>query len=194
MLARARHYATGEPIDVRCEDGVISSVSVPGDERPDVEAGWIAPAWFDIQINGARGTNFTNPRLTLEEVAGVAAVCRTHGIGLFCPTVVTGSFETLLHAFATLAAACAQDRRLGEALPWFHLEGPYISPEDGPRGAHPQEFVRPPDPDEFRLLQDAAEGRIGIVTFAPELPGAIAFIETLVASGVVAAIGHTAAS
>jgi len=60
-----------------------------------------------------------------------------------------------------------------------HVEGPFISPEDGPRGAHPREHVRPPDWDEFERMQDAAEGRIGMVTLAPELPGAIEFIEKL---------------
>jgi len=43
-------------------------------------------------------------------------------------------------------------------------------------------------------LQYAAEGRIGMVTLAPERVGAIAFIERLADSGVVVAIGHTMAT
>ena len=79
-------------------------------------------------------------------------------------------------------------------MPCFHLEGPYLSGEDGPRGAHPKEHARDPDWDEFRRLQDAAGGRIRMVTVAPERTGALAFIEKLTASGVVVAIGHTAAT
>lgn len=76
----------------------------------------------------------------------------------------------------------------------FHVEGPHISPEDGPRGAHPREWVRPPDLDEFRRWQEAAEGNVRIVTIAPEWPGATKYIEALVAQGVVVSIGHTQAT
>jgi len=74
------------------------------------------------------------------------------------------------------------------------MEGPYISPEDGPRGAHLREFVRDAGVDDFRRRQDAAEGRIVIVTVAPEVPGALPLIEHLVSSKVRAAIGHTGAT
>src|SRR5687768_6411871 len=79
-------------------------------------------------------------------------------------------------------------------MPGFHLEGPYFSIEDGPRGAHPKEHARDPDWDEFRRWQDAAGGRVRMVTLAPERNGALRFIEQLTAAGVVAAIGHTAAT
>jgi N-acetylglucosamine-6-phosphate deacetylase len=76
----------------------------------------------------------------------------------------------------------------------IHLEGPYISREDGPRGAHPLAHCRAPDWDEFRRFQDAAEGRICILTLAPEYDGAESFLRRAVATGVVVAIGHTAAT
>ena len=76
----------------------------------------------------------------------------------------------------------------------FTWKGRTSPPEDGPRGAHPQRHVRPPDWDEFRRLQDAAGGRIRLVTLAPEHDGALPFIERLTAAGVVVALGHTAAS
>ncbi len=123
----------------------------------------------------------------------VVRVCRRHGIAGLCPTLVTNSHEALAHGFRTLAEACATDLEVARAVPGLHLEGPYISPEDGPRGAHPRQHVRPPDWDEFRRLQDAAGGRIRLVTLAPEHEGALAFIEKAVGSGVVIALGHTAA-
>ena len=73
----------------------------------------------------------------------------------------------------------------------FHLEGPYISAEDGPRGAHPARWVRPPDLDEFRRFQDAAQGNIRLITLAPEWDEAPRFIESVVRQGVVVSIGHT---
>ncbi len=153
----------------------------------------MAPALFDLQVNGCDGRSFNSPDLTIDDVRHVVRVCRRHGIAGLCPTLVTNSHDALAHGFRTLAAACASDPEVARAVPGLHLEGPYISPEDGPRGAHPRQHVRPPDWDELRRLQDAADGRIRLVTLAPEHPGALEFIEKAVAAGIVIALGHTAA-
>jgi N-acetylglucosamine-6-phosphate deacetylase len=194
MRLRGRHYATGETVEIVCANGVIDSVGPPTAARADLEAGWIAPALFDLQINGCDGHSFNSERLNPDSVRQVVAVCRRHGIAALLPTLVTNSFAALRHGLATLHAACEEDRTLAAALPGIHLEGPYISPEDGPRGAHPRQHVRPPNWDEFSWLQAAAGGRIRLVTLAPEQDGALSFIERLVCSGVVVALGHTAAS
>ncbi|HEY7426505.1 MAG TPA: N-acetylglucosamine-6-phosphate deacetylase [Gemmataceae bacterium] len=194
LRLRARHYATGEHLDIVCERGRIRAMAAAGDGPVDVEAGWAAPALFDLQINGCDGISFNSPRLTGDDIRRVVHVSRRHGIGALCPTLVTNSAEALLHGFATLRRACEVDTDLARAIPALHLEGPYISAEDGPRGAHPLRHVRPPNWDEFRRFQDAAGGRIRLVTLAPEHDSALSFIEKLAASGVVVAIGHTAAT
>ncbi|MBP3958248.1 amidohydrolase family protein [Gemmata sp. G18] len=190
MILHARHYATNEPVAVTVARGCIAGVSA-SDREP---SSWIAPALFDPQINGCLGISFNSPALAPEQVRTVATVCREHGIGAFAPTLVTNSFEALHHGFATLAGALDTDPELARIMPCFHLEGPYLSGEDGPRGAHPREHTRDPDWDEFRRWQDAAGGRIRMVTLAPERAGALALIEKLAAADVVVAIGHTAAS
>jgi N-acetylglucosamine-6-phosphate deacetylase len=194
LLLRAKHYTTGERLDLVCEDGRIAAMGAAGNGPVDVEAGWVAPALFDLQINGCDGISFNSPHLTGEEIHRVVRVCRRHGIGALCPTLISNSREALLHGFTMIRRACEADTDLARALPALHLEGPYISAEDGPRGAHPLRYVRPPDWDEFRRFQDAAGGRIRLVTLAPEHEGALPFIEKLAASGVVVALGHTAAS
>lgn len=192
MHVRARHYATGEVIDVRCANGRIASVeNAPAGAAT---SGWVAPALFDLQINGSGGRSFTSERLTVDDVRQVVQTCRQHGIAGLCPTLITSSAGALEHGFRTLRQACESDRAIAAAAPVFHLEGPYISPDDGPRGAHPKQHVRPPDWDEFRRLQDAAGGRVRLLTLAPEHDGALRFIEQLTAAGVVVALGHTAAS
>src|SRR5262245_45622961 len=193
MLLRGRHYCTKQHIDVACRDGVIVSIGPATAERADREAAWIAPALFDLQVNGCEGRSFNSAKLTPDDVRHVVQTCRKHGIGQLLPTLITGSFEALLHGFTTLAEACDAEPELKGAIAGYHLEGPYISPEDGPRGAHPLQHVRPPDWDEFRRWQDAALGRIRLVTLAPEHDGAPAMIEKLTKSGVVVAVGHTAA-
>lgn len=187
----ARHYATGEPVALAVADGRIATLG-PAADAPGLP--WVAPAFFDPQINGCLGVGFSTPGLTPDGVRSVAAECRRHGIGAFCPTLITNSYDTLRHGFATLAAVLDADAELARRMPGFHLEGPYLSGEDGPRGAHPKEHARDPDWDEFRRLQDAAGGRIRMVTLAPERTGAMPFIERLTAAGVVVAIGHTAAT
>jgi N-acetylglucosamine-6-phosphate deacetylase len=190
MPLHAKHYATGRAIAITVEGGRIASIA-DSDQRPEQ---WVAPAFFDPQINGCLGIAFASPSLTPEQVRTVADTCGAHGIGAFLPTLITASFEAFRHGFATLSKAIDTDAELARRIPGFHLEGPYLSGEDGPRGAHPKEHIRDPNWDEFQRLQEAAGGRIRMVTIAPERTGALSFIEKLAAAGVVVAIGHTAAT
>jgi N-acetylglucosamine-6-phosphate deacetylase len=189
---RARHYATGLPIELVCERGQIASVSACADGGGPLH--WVAPALFDLQINGCEGRGFSSERLTGDDVRHVVSVCRRHGIAGLCPTLVTNSFEALRHGLETIRRTCETDATVARAVAGIHLEGPHISPEDGPRGAHPKQHVRPPDWDEFCRLQEVSGGRVRLVTLAPEHDGALPFIEKLTAAGVVVAIGHTAAT
>ncbi len=187
---RACHYRTAEPLELILESGRIAAIR----STTEPVAGWIAPAFFDVQINGCLGRSFALSTLTIEDIRVIVARCRGHGIAGFCPTLITESFEALAHGFRTLRQACETEPELERAMPCFHLEGPYISPEDGPRGAHPRLQVRPPNLSEFLRWQEEAGGRIRLVTLSPEHDGALTFIEELVKRNVVVAIGHTAAT
>ena len=154
----------------------------------------IAPAPIDIQVNGFAGFDLNVPTVTREDVCAMVRALWRVGTGFLCPTVVTGSFERISNSLRAIVDACKTDVLIAPSVLGIHLEGPYISAEDGPRGAHPLEHVREPDWDEFRQWQDIAEGQISIVTLAPEKKNAIPFIEKLVANGIVVALGHTNAS
>jgi len=192
MPIRARHYQSGSVIEVTCQAGTIASVGAVSEPAADLP--WIAPGLCDVQVNGCLGISFGNPAIADEQMRTVMAECVRHGMTEICPTVITASADDLLHSFRALHRACERDRALSRHFIGFHLEGPYLSGLDGPRGAHPREHVRDPDWDEFQRLQDAAGGRIRMVTLAPERSGALAMIERLAATGVVVAIGHTAAT
>jgi N-acetylglucosamine-6-phosphate deacetylase len=146
------------------------------------------PGLVDLQVNGFVGVDFTDPALTSEGVLKAVAAIEKTGVTRFLPTLITSSLET----FAACARALVRAKHA--AIAGIHMEGPYISPEDGPRGAHPRAFVRAADVDGFRRRQEAAEGHIRLVTLAPEAPGALPLIEYLVASEVRVAIGHTGAT
>jgi N-acetylglucosamine-6-phosphate deacetylase len=190
---RGRHYRSGEQVELTCADGIVTSVGPPTLEPVEAEASWIAPAFCDLQVNGYRGISF-NSVGNADELRVIVDACTAHGVSAFLPTFITDAQSSLIRALKTVADLLAADPRLAARIPGLHVEGPAISPEDGPRGAHPREHVRPPDWDEFLALQEAAQGRIRVITLAPELPGAILFIERLVAAGVLVAIGHTNAA
>ena len=154
----------------------------------------IAPAPIDIQVNGFAGYDLNVDTVTPEDVCAMVRALWCVGTGFLCPTVVTGSFEGISNALRAIVEGCKADALVAYAVLGIHLEGPYISAEDGPRGAHPLEHVREPDWDEFQRWQDIAEGQISIVTLAPEKKNAIPFIEKLVAHDIVVALGHTNAS
>ena len=194
MLLRGHHYRTGELLDLRIEgERIVSVLAVDITRAADLEADIIAPAYFDLQINGGLGFNFTSAALQQEEIKRIVEVCTAHGVASFCPTVITASTETIQSAMTALRRACESTPDLDHALPCFHLEGPFISAEDGPRGAHPREHVRDADVSLFHRWQEAAGGRIKLVTLAPEVSGAIKLIEQLVQQGVVVSLGHSAA-
>ena len=190
MRVPARHWQTGQPNTLLLESGGVAGFG-PGADRDGLP--WLAPTLCDLQVNGARGVGFNDPGLTADGVRTVADACRAGGVGLFLPTVITDSAEAIERAFRTLARALDADPGLAAMVPGFHLEGPFLSPLDGYRGAHPAAHVRDPDADRFARWQDAAGGRIRLVTLAPERPGALPLIEKLTAAGVVVALGHTAA-
>src|SRR5262249_61291188 len=105
MRLRARHYATAEVVDIVCDEGSIRKVGPPGSERPDVEAGWVAPALFDLQINGCGGRSFNSDRLGIHDVWHVVHACRDHGLAGFFPPLVTNGFRLLRAAFSALSFA-----------------------------------------------------------------------------------------
>jgi len=174
---------------VSLERETAGSREVSDDRLP-----WIAPGLCDIQVNGYGGHDFTASDVSPEDVWAVAEKMFTTGVTRFLPTITTHSREVMINAVRTIAQAVNEYPPLAQAIPGIHLEGPYISPEDGPRGAHPREHVRPPDWEEFCQLQEAATGLIRLITLSPEYPEAVPFIERAVANGVIVAIGHTAAT
>jgi N-acetylglucosamine-6-phosphate deacetylase len=161
--------------------------------RPLNDQVFIAPGWIDLQVNGFAGVDYNSPASTQEQIAQSIRAMFASGVTRMFPTVITGSPESITAALRNLAKA-KDSIAEGPAMEAFHLEGPYISPHDGPRGAHPAQWVRPPDLSEFQRFQEAANGNIRLVTLSPEWPEATRFIEKIVEKGVVASIGHTRAS
>ena len=178
------------PVELLIEAGVITALQ-PAASPSSL---WLAPGFIDLQVNGYGGIDFNNPATTTAQIAQAIRRLWATGVTHLLPTVITGSHEHIAACFAKLVKAADEFPEVASATLGFHLEGPFISTEDGPRGAHPRAHARPPSWDEFARWQDAARGRIRLVTLAPEWDGALAFIERATAAGVIVALGHTAAT
>lgn len=186
-------YSSGEPVSIKIEEGNISEINSFTQLPNEDNKLYVAPGLFDNQLNGYLGVEFTDTNLTTENMLKVVRGLWKTGITTFLPTVITASNEVLLKAFANLAEACKHPE-ISMSIPGFHLEGPYISPVAGYRGAHTIEDIRLPNWDEFQKINEAAEGKIIHITIAPELDGAIEFTKKCVENNIVVALGHHNAS
>lgn len=178
---------SGRAVEITAGNGRILKRSEAVGATGDV---YLAPGFVDIQVNGFAGVDYNRPDTPLEDIGRSLDALFATGVSRFYPTVITGPPKAMLAAVRNLSRARATLPN-GEAIEGLHIEGPHICPEEGPRGAHPRDCVRPPDFDEFRRWQEAAGGRVRIVTLSPEWPTAPSYIERITAAGVVAAIGHT---
>ena len=190
----ARRYDTGEPVKITISGDRIAAVEPAVPDGSAADWPFVAPGLFDLQINGLDGVWFAAEDLTADDVLKTLHGHYRFGVTRLCPTMITNSFEALRAGFAAIREACEREPWAAAMVPGCHLEGPYISAEDGPRGAHPLDQVRPCDWDEFSKLQAAAGGLIRLITLAPESRGAVEFIRRAVDAGVTVAIGHTAAN
>jgi len=189
---KAIHFETGKPVRIKIKNGLIDEISEisPTAGKQNL---FVAPGFIDNQINGYKSVDFSDLNLTTENMLMALESIRYDGVTTFFPTIITNSHENLLRIFRNLAEAL-KDEEIRSSVPGFHLEGPYISAEEGYYGCHPSGYIRKPSWDEFAHYQEAAGGNIRQVTLAPEVDGCIDFIDNCIRKNIVVAIGHTNAS
>lgn len=189
-----RRLDTGEAVRMSVRQNVIQSLlplDLPADEIDQLP--WVAPGLFDLQLNGYRGIWFSSESLTADEVETVVTDFARQGIAGCLPTLITNSREAIEHGLSVIRSARERSGLVRAMVPGCHVEGPWISAENGARGAHPAGEVRAAEWVELQHWQQAAGGLVRLVTLAPEAPGALDILPRLTASGVTAAIGHSAA-
>jgi len=184
-------YLTKKPVSVEIMNGKIvrvNQIEQLSDEKHPV---YIAPGLIDTQVNGFAGVSFCfgGGQLSQEGILKATSELWKKGVTTYLPTLTTNSREVMLRNFALLAAT-KNNKDLHGSIVGYHLEGPYISPIDGYRGAHPIKYVHNPDWKEFSELYEASGRSIRTITLAPELDGAMEFIRKCRELGVIVAIGH----
>ncbi len=148
--------------------------------------------FVDLQVNGHGGVDFADGTLTAERFVEACEQLAAAGTGLFLPTLTTAPVEVYEHDLPLIAAAIDRGD-LPLAVPGMHVEGPFLSPEPGARGAHNPRWIRPPELDLLKRLLDLAGGHVSLLTVAPELPGVEALISHAAGEGIAVACGHTLA-
>lgn len=187
---RGRDPQTGRGIEVVVRDGRIAAIH----EAEAPEDLWLASGLIDLQVNGYQGLDFNADNLTPDTVVELAHRVLATGVTAFLPTIITASEEKITASLRAIAAARQREPWLRHMIPGVHVEGPHLSPQDGPRGAHPREHIRPPSVDEFDRWQSACGNLVALVTISPHWPDAAAYIRALRERGVLVSIGHTDAS
>lgn len=181
---------TGASQTILHEQGVIRDI-LPG---PESETCWLGPGLVDIQINGYEGLDLNDQEFDASTVLQLAHSLQRVGVSTFLPTLITASEERIISGLQAIRQARAADPVVARMIPCVHVEGPSLSAESGPRGAHPADHIRPPALDEFRRWQAASDNLVGMLTISPHWDDSAAFIAALSQAGVHVAIGHTHAS
>ncbi|MDR3774510.1 MAG: N-acetylglucosamine-6-phosphate deacetylase [Terracidiphilus sp.] len=184
---------------VSIEDGRIASIGCRADAGQPAGDGakvlgfpgaTLAPAFLDVHTHGAAGHDVMEA--TPEALKTMGRFLAAHGTGSYLATTVTAGLDATLRSLAGLAKLMGQPPQGTEAISWpigIHLEGPFLS--HAKRGVHPPELLLAPDIGTFDRLYEAAEGRVRLMTLAPELPGAVELAAHATARGVRVSVGHS---
>ncbi|MDB5529464.1 MAG: N-acetylglucosamine-6-phosphate deacetylase [Devosia sp.] len=181
---------TGETVEIRVRDGLIDAIE-PWQGHTDH---FVGAGLVDLQVNGYFGLDLNHAPLPPERVIALAHKLFEHGVTTWLPTLITASRDDLVQGLRAISLARQASPLVAHAIVGIHVEGPFISPTDGARGAHPLEHVREPDLEEVRSWQEVSSGLVRLVTLSPQSDRAIAFVADLVAMGIHVAIGHTDAT
>jgi len=179
------------------EDGIINAVSaraeihIPSNAQVlDFGDSVLAPGLIDIHIHGGAGHDVMEG--SDESLAAVERQLAKHGVTSYCPTTVTAPVDATLCSLDALGkavkAAANSDGTRARPL-GVHLEGPFLS--HSKPGVHPLSLLQPASRELFDRMWQAADGRVSVLTIAPEIEGAIDLIGEAARRGVCVSLGHS---
>ena len=149
---------------------------------------------FDIQVNGYGGVDFNSDDLSAQALHQACEKLHDDGVSEILATIITEKLPLMQQRLGRLAQLREQDPLAMQMIRGFHIEGPFISPTDGFRGAHPLDSVLPATVDAMQSLLDAAKGLTKLVTLAPEHDKNMQTTKLLAKQGLTVAAGHCDAS
>ena len=184
----AKHFSTGKPVRVRWKNGIIASVEENSSAPENL---WIAPALFDLQVNGYGGIDFQQDGITAEELLSAARQLRRDGCAQFFLTLITDEWAKLTSRFRHFKKLRDESSELQQAIAGWHIEGPFLSDQPGFHGAHNPSLMCDPSPEKIRELREMTGNDPLLLTISPERSGSIEAIALARSLGMIISLGHT---
>jgi len=192
MKIQGHSYRDGEAIEISFSEGIIDSISET-DELIDKNL-FVGPGFTDIQVNGYGGIDYNEIHSDPMKLADISRGLFQEGVTTHFPTLITNDPDQISRLILQIVSLRKTDQFSRMSIEGLHIEGPFISPVDGPRGAHPKEFVRAPDWSLVQRWQNESKGLIKMITLSPEWENSNAFIERCIDYDILVSIGHTNAT
>jgi N-acetylglucosamine-6-phosphate deacetylase len=190
--ACARHYLSGRVLRLNWEGARITGVQ----EAPTEQARewWVAPALFDVQVNGFAGVDFQSDCFQASLLLHASRALRSAGCTRYLVTLITDHWDRLIERLRGWRRARAESDELRAAVAGWHLEGPFLCAKAGYHGAHDPGLMLDPTPERIRQLRALTEGDLVLLTLAPERRGGLEAIRLAARLGMKVSLGHTNAS
>lgn len=182
--------------EILIADGKIASISEKPMERFTGEVvdgkGYVAmPGFIDIHIHGAAGADFMDGEL--KATREIAEYLPQEGTTSFLATTITHSSERIKRSIEVNTQFLDENKdSQGAEMLGFHLEGPFIHPEQA--GAQPIQHIQKPSIDMLKKWFGEQLTHLKVVTLAPELDEAFVMLQYLKEKGVISSAGHSKAS
>jgi N-acetylglucosamine-6-phosphate deacetylase len=192
MKIQGNSYRDGSAIEISFSEGIIDSIS---ETQNGLEQDLIlGPGFTDIQVNGYGGIDYNEIQSDPMNLAEISRLLYKEGVTTHFPTIITNDPAQISQLILQIVSLRKSDEFSRMSIEGLHIEGPFISPIDGPRGAHPKEFVCAPDWSLVQKWQNESKGLIKMITLSPEWENMVPFIERCMEHGILVSIGHTNAS
>jgi N-acetylglucosamine-6-phosphate deacetylase len=150
--------------------------------------------YFDLQVNGCYGLDFNQDNIDPDAMHRCCQRLEADGVNGILATLITEQIDTMALRLATIVTLRQRDPLVAKMIAGFHIEGPFISPEPGYKGAHPVDAIHPANVDGMKKLLDAADGLTRLVTLAPEQDHNFTVTDLLARQKITVSAGHTNAS
>ncbi|WP_155996547.1 N-acetylglucosamine-6-phosphate deacetylase [Verrucomicrobium sp. 3C] len=189
IVVEARHYRTGEALAVEIEPPFYQRIAPA---RHDLRGlPWMAPGLVDIQVNGFSGVDLNGSPIGRSEWKRLCQSLLAEGCTHFLATVITRPEDSYRELLPALREHWAEEPINGLG---FHLEGPFLRPEEGYVGVHDPKWMMPADPAWLSWAQKACGGGCRMITVAPEASEeGLDLVRAAVGEGIRVAIGHSGA-
>lgn len=150
--------------------------------------------YFDIQVNGYGGVDYNQDDLAADDLRRSCERLQADGVDGILATIITEKPDIMAARIRRLVDLREADPVVRAMVAGIHVEGPFLSPRDGFRGAHPADAITPADEAVAARLVEAGQGLVRILTLAPEHDAGAKVTRWAASQGIVVAAGHTDAS